>query len=172
MIPYLAVRPLAFASGHSDQVLEAAAASVMPLVTAALVVALYLLARRMGGRPRSALVVAVGAVAGTFVLPYSKEFFAEPLTALGLVAAIERLLAGRPTAAGWWLGVAVLVRPQTLLFTPVVPLVAWRQDGFRSAFRIAAGAAPGVLATVAYNMVRFGQPLRFGTKTSASPHHC
>ena len=161
-IPYLAVRPLALASSDQDHVLEAAAASVMPLVAAALVVALYLLARRLGAGPRSALVVAVGAVAGTFVLPYSKEFFAEPLTALGLVVSIERLLARRPTAAGWWLGAAVLVRPQTLLFTPVVLLVAWSQEGFRSAFRIAAGAAPGVLATFTYNIIRFGHPLRFG----------
>ena len=51
-IPYLAARPIAFASHQTDHVLEAAASSTMAFVTAALVVALYLLARGMGADAR------------------------------------------------------------------------------------------------------------------------
>ena len=161
-IPYVAARPIAFASSQADDVLEAAVSSVMAFVTAALVVALYSLARRLGARADAALLVAVGAVAGTFVLPYSKEFFSEPLTALCLVVAIERSLGGRAVAAGLALGAGVLVRAQSLLFAPVLLLVAWRQYGLRDALRTAAGAVPGIAATFAYNIVRFGDPLGFG----------
>jgi hypothetical protein len=161
-IPYVVARPIAFASSDADDVLEAAVSSVMPLVGAALVVALYLLGRRIGARARAALLVAVGAVAGTFVLPYSKEFFSEPLTALCLVVAIERLLGGRTAVAGFALGAAVLVRAQSLLFAPVLLLVAWWQYGLRASLRTAASAAPGIVATFAYNIARFGHPLSFG----------
>jgi hypothetical protein len=161
-IPYLAARPIAFAFQDADHVLQAAVSPVMGFVAAALIIALYVLARRVGAGAGSALLVAVGAVAGTFVLPYSKEFFAEPLTTLCLVVAIERLVACRSVAAGLALGAAVLVRPQCLLFTPVLLLVACLKDGFRASLRTAAGAAPGVGATFAYNFARFGHPLRFG----------
>jgi hypothetical protein len=161
-IPYVASRQLTFSSRHSNHILEAAVSSVMAFITATLIVALYLLARRLGAELGAALLVAVGAVAGTFVLPYSKEFFSEPLTALCLVVTIERLVAGRSAAAGLAVGAAVLVRPQTLLFTPIVMLVAWFQNGFRASLRTGAGAAVGILATFAYNVARFGHPLRFG----------
>jgi hypothetical protein len=158
----VAARPIVFSSSHADKVLEAAVSSVMAYVAAALVVALYLLARRIGARARASLLVAVGAVAGTFVLPYTKEFFSEPLTALCLVVAIERLLGRRTAAAGFALGAAVLVRAQSLLFVPVLLLVAWWQNGLRASVRTAAAAAPGIVATFAYNISRFGHPLSFG----------
>ena len=161
-IPYIAARPVAAFSGHADHALEAAVSFVMAFVVAALVASLYLLARQLGSRPRAALLVSVGAVAGTFVLPYGKEFFSEPLTALCLVVAIERLLAGRSGAAGWAIGAAVLVRAQSALFAPVLVLAAWRTQGVRASLRAAGGVAPGVAATFAYNFVRFGDPLRFG----------
>ena len=162
VIPYVAVRPIAFASGHPEAILEAAVSLVMAFVAAALVVALYVLGRRLGATVTAALLASVGGVAGTFVLPYVKEFFSEPLTALCITVAIERLLARRSIAAGLALGAAVLVRPQSLLFVPVLVLAAWRQAGFQPALRAAAGAAPGIAATFAYNIARFGHPLRFG----------
>lgn len=162
IVPYIAVRPIAFASDHPDQILEAAASFVMAFISAALVVSLYVLARRLGAAVGAAVLVAVGAVAGTFVLPYVKEFFSEPLAALCLTAAIERLLARRPLAAGFALGAAVLVRPQSLLFVPVLGFVAWWEAGATDALRAAAGAVPGIVGTFAYNVARFGSPLRFG----------
>jgi SAM-dependent methyltransferase len=161
-IPYVLVRPVANRSHHPEEFSAAAVASAIPITTAALVAALYLLARRMGARVGAALLVAVGAVVGTFVLPYSKEFFSEPLAALGLVLAIERLLADRPATAGLALGAAVLTRPQLLLFVPVFVLFAWRRQAGAGLLRAIAGLTPGLVATFGYNFVRFGNPLSFG----------
>jgi SAM-dependent methyltransferase len=161
-IPYAIARPIATRTGHADELLGAAVASVMPIIAAALVVALYLLARRMGARVGAALLVGVGGVVGTFVLPYTKEFFSEPLAALFLVLAIERFLAGRPVLAGLAMGAAVLTRPQIVLFVPVLLLFAWRRQGVGDLWRVTAGLAPGLLVTLGYNLVRFGQPLSFG----------
>jgi hypothetical protein len=162
VIPYLVARPFATVSGDADHVLQAAVSTTMAFVAAALVVSLYVLARRIGATVRSAVVVAVGAVAGTYCLPYSKEFFSEPLAALCVVVTIERLVASRPALSGVAFGAAVLVRPQNLLLAPLVMLVALWQHGVRGAVHAAIGAVPGVLATCAYNAARFGSPLAFG----------
>jgi hypothetical protein len=161
-IPYVLARPLAQLTVERDAILAAAVGSIMALISAALVVALYVLARRLGARVGPALLIGVGAVVGTFALPYSKEFFSEPLAALCLVVAIERMVARRPLTAGLAAGAAVLTRPQTLLFAPVLLFVAWRRLGGAAGIRAAAGLTPGVLATFAYNLLRFGDPLSFG----------
>jgi SAM-dependent methyltransferase len=161
-VPYLLVRPVAVLAVDPAPLLEAAAASTMAFVMGGLAVALHLLARRLGARVRAATVVAGGGVAGTFALPYGKEFFSEPLAALGLVVTVERVLARRPAWAGLALGMAILTRPQNLLFMPVVAAVAWRTQGPRSVVRLGAGLLPGVVLTLAYNYARFGHPLELG----------
>jgi SAM-dependent methyltransferase len=161
-MPYLVVRPIAALTAEPGPILEAAAASMMAPVTGGLAVALYLLGRRLGARVSAATLVAVGAVLGTFVLPYGKEFFAEPLAALALVLTVERLLARRPAWAGLALGMAVLTRPQNLLFVPVVAAVTWLTQGPRAVLRLGAGLLPGVALTFAYNWLRFGDPLKLG----------
>jgi hypothetical protein len=160
--PYLLARPFAVLSGHRAEVLAAAVAWLMPLISAALVVALYLLARRLGAQVGAALLVGAGGVVGTFALPYSKEFFSEPLAALCLVVTIERLLASRSGAAGLVMAAAVLTRAQTLLFAPLLLFVAWRRQGTAGLLRAGAGLAAGLVATLAYNIARYGDPLSFG----------
>jgi SAM-dependent methyltransferase len=162
VVPYVLSWPVAHLSGHTNFVTSAAASLVSPIIAASLIIALYALSRRMGAEIKAALVVAIGAVIGTFMLPYTKEFFSEPLATLCLVVAIERFLARRPGIAGFAMGAAILTRPQTLLFAPVLLLVAWRRDGIRPSLAIIGGLVPGVLATLAYNIVRFGDPLSFG----------
>jgi SAM-dependent methyltransferase/uncharacterized protein YqgC (DUF456 family) len=162
IIPYVLARPLAELTGHPDFVLSAAVSSIMPLIAAALALALYGLARRMGAGLIASVMVGVGIVIGTFMLPYGKEFFSEPLAALCLVVAIERSLAKRSATSGLAMGIAVLTRPQTLLFAPILILVAWRRNGGRAALYTMAGLVPGVVATFAYNVARFGGPFRFG----------
>jgi len=134
----------------------------MAFVMGALAVALFLLGRRLGAGLRPAAVVAVGALVGTFALPYGKEFFSEPLAALCLVVAVERALARRPAWAGLALGLAILTRPQNVLFAPVFAAVAWRAEGLRAVARLGIGMLPGVALTVAYNQVRFGSPFELG----------
>ncbi|MPZ74263.1 MAG: hypothetical protein GEU74_13720 [Nitriliruptorales bacterium] len=160
--PYLAAKTIPVSSGAADKLLEGAVSLSMAFVTAALVVALYVLARRLRSNVGPALLVAVGGVIGTFVLPYGKEFFSEPLTALCLVVAIERLLAGRASASGLAMGAAVVTRTQNVLFAPVLVLVAWRRGGLPAAARTCAGMVPGAVVTLGYNLIRFGDPLTFG----------
>ena len=162
LLPYVLLRPLAMLAPDPAALLEAAVAATMAFVMAGLVVALYLLGRRLGARAGPAAVVATGAVVGTFALPYGKEFFSEPLAALCLVVSVERMLARRPGWAGVALGLAILTRPQNLLFAPVYAAVAWRADGIRAVLRLGLGLLPGVALTVAYNQVRFGNPFELG----------
>jgi SAM-dependent methyltransferase len=161
-VPYALSRPFAVVAGRGDQISAAAVASTMPIVMAALACALFALARRLGARAGPALLVAIGAIAGTFMLPYGKEFFSEPLATLFVVVAVERMLAGRPGTSGLAAGAAVLTRAQTLLFVPLLLIVAWRPGRERSTAAAVAGLAPGVLLTFGYNVVRFGNPLDFG----------
>jgi hypothetical protein len=160
--PYAAVHAIAARSGRVDALGEAAVSATMPLITAALVIAAYLLARRLGAHVGPALLVGVGSVAGTFLLPYGKEFFSEPLAALGIVLAIERTLADRPAAAGGGLAIAILARPQSLAFAPVLLLTVLRRDGIRGLLHALVPASASLLVTLAYNLVRFGNPLSFG----------
>ena len=162
VIPYLLSKPITSLIGHGGFISSGVVSSTMPIVAAALVVALFGLGRRMGADVWAALLVGIGAVVGTFMLPYSKEFFSEPLVVLCLVVAVERWLARKPATAGLAMGLAVLTRPQTLLLVPVFLFVAWRRDGVPASWRVTAGLVPGVLAMFAYNAVRFGDPLRFG----------
>jgi hypothetical protein len=160
--PYVLARPFAVLSGHRADVLGAAVAWLMPLISGALVVALYLLARRLGAQVGAALLVGAGGVIGTFALPYSKEFFSEPLAALCLVVAMERLLASRSGAAGLAMAAGVLTRAQMLLFAPLLLFVAWRRQGIAGLLRAGAGLAAGLVAILAYNVARYGDPLSFG----------
>jgi SAM-dependent methyltransferase len=161
-LPYLAARPVAYLAEEPGPLLEAAAASTMAFVMGALAVAVFLLGRRLGARVAAATLVAVGAVVGTFALPYGKEFFSEPLAALAVVVSVERLLARRPAWAGLALGMAVLTRPQNLIFVPVAAAVVWRTQGSRAVLRLGVGLLPGVALTFAYNWLRFGDPLKLG----------
>jgi hypothetical protein len=98
--------------------------SVMPLIAAALVAAIICWHDGMKAGVGPALIIAVGAIVGTFMLLFSKEYFSEPLATLLLVVVIERMLAERPATAGLAMGAAVLTRPQTLLFAPTVIALA------------------------------------------------
>lgn len=150
---------------HSDFIRTALVGASMTMVISALIVAVYLLARRLGARPSSALIVSIGAVAGTYVLPYSKEFFSEPLSALGIVIAIERALAARPLAAGTGMAIAVISRAQSLLFVPAVFLALVHRRGMNGAMKAAWPVGISIVLTVAYNVARFGDPLEFGYPT-------
>jgi hypothetical protein len=148
---------------------------------------LVLLGRRLGAPLRAAALVAAGTVLGTYVLPYGRDFFTEPLVALGLVAMVERALAGRELQAGAALAFAVLARPQSAALVPLLwafvaaRAVAEGQARGGGASRGAAGEALRAIArtlaplalaaalTVAYNLVRFGDPLEFGYEPPVDP---
>jgi hypothetical protein len=148
--------------GSQENLQNAAAASTMPLIAAGLVIALFALGRRLGGSRPMAVLVAVGAVVGTYFLPYTKDFFAEPLAAVGVVFSIERLFARRPLTAGAWLAIACLARPQTLLFAPLFSTVMWWQLGLKNAVKSALPVLASGVLMGAYNFQRFGNIADFG----------
>jgi hypothetical protein len=175
VLPVALMQPVGAVTGRLDLLEAAAAASLMPLIAGALVAALFALGRRLGAPRRAAALVAAGTVLGTYILPYGRDFFTEPLVALGVVAMVERALAGREAQAGAWLAFAVLARPQSAAFAPLLAafLVAQRGALNRDAVRAVARTAPPLLVaavvTIAYNLVRFGDALEFGYDPPADP---
>jgi hypothetical protein len=179
LLPLLSILPVALAQpigavvGRADLVEAAAAASLMPLITGALAGALYLLGRRLGAPRPAAGLVAAGTVLGTYLLPYGRDFFTEPLVALGLVVMVERALAGRELQAGVALALAVLARPQTAAFVPLLfAFLLLRGGGGVGVAAIVRTLPPLAIAAfvaVAYNVYRFHDALEFGYKPPGDP---
>jgi len=161
IVPYVLARPIADATSHPREISEALVACILPVIGGLLAAALYALSRRLGGGVGTSLFVAVGGVAGTFLLVYLKDFYSEPLAALFVVVSIERVLAGRPLVGGIAAGAAALTRPQ--LFA-LAPILLWRistEGGRRAAVKAGAPIAAAGMLALAYNVARFGDPFQF-----------
>jgi hypothetical protein len=170
IVPVLLAQPIGAVTGRVDLIEAAAASSLMPLAGGALAGALYLLGRRLGAPRPAAALVAAGSVLGTYLLPYGRDFFTEPLVALGLVAMVERALAGRELQAGAALAFAVLARPQSAAFVPLLlAFLLLRGGGARALARTLPPLAVAAAVTVAYNVYRFRDALEFGYKPPADP---
>jgi hypothetical protein len=174
VLPVAIVQPIGAVTGRVDLLEAAAAASIMPFVAGALVAVLYVLGRRLCAPRVAAALVAAGTMLGTYLLPYGRDFFTEPLVALCLAACVERALAGRELHAGTALALAVLARPQSAVFVPLLyAFLVWRAGGVRAAVlpvaRTIAPLAVAAALTVAYNLIRFGDPLQFGYVLPVDP---
>jgi hypothetical protein len=154
------------------------------LVTAGTAAFLAAWLERAGYGPRVALGVASLFGVATLAWPYSKTFFSEPLTGLGLVMAASFTSAYRETGrareaflAGVGLGVAICTRMVNAVLFPLValslwwpaPTVAWRaglrrllggtvREEGRGMLALAAPVAAAVALLLAYNAARFGSP--------------
>ena len=170
VLPVLLAQPIGALTGRTDLIEAATASSLMPLIAGALAAALYLLGRRLTAPRRAAALVAVGIVLGTYLLPYGRDFFTEPLVALGLVVMVERALAGREQQAGAALAFAVLARPQSAAFAPLLlGFVLLRGGGLRAVLRTIPPLAAVAVVTVAYNLYRFHDALQFGYEPPVDP---
>jgi len=171
VVPVALVQPIGAITGRVDLLEAAAAASLMPLIAGALAGALYLLGRRLGAPRAAAALVAGGTVLGTYLLPYGRDFFTEPLVALGLVVMVERALDGRELQAGAALAFAVLARPQSAAFAPLLLgfLCFARGGGLAAVARATAPLVVVGIVTVAYNLYRFHDALQFGYKLPTDP---
>jgi hypothetical protein len=170
ILPVLLAQPIGAVIGRVELVEAAAAASLMPLIGGALVGALFLLGRRLGATRAAAALVAAGTVLGTYLLPYGRDFFTEPLVALGIVVVAERALAGRERQAGTALALAILARPQSGAFAPLLMgYLLLRGGGVAAVLRTLPPLALAALATLAYNLYRFHDALEFGYRPPADP---
>jgi hypothetical protein len=170
IVPVLLAQPLGAIAGRVDLIEAAGAATLMPLAAGALASALYLLGRRLGAPRAAAALVAAGTVLGTYLLPYGRDFFTEPLVALGLVVMVERALAGRELQAGAALAFAVLARPQSAAFAPLLfGFLLLRGGGLAAIARTLPPLAIAAIVTVAYNVYRFHDALQFGYRPPVDP---
>jgi hypothetical protein len=159
---YFLIRPISELTSEPEQVAQAGVAALMPLIAALISVAMYQLARRLGGSKQSSAVVAVGSVAGTFLFAYSKDFLSEPLTTLFVVLAVERALAGRPVGSGAAAAGALVTRPQFLAFAPLLLWRTQRDGGWHAFFKAMVPLSLGLLIDLGYNVLRFGSLTNFG----------
>src|SRR5919197_686349 len=159
-VPYVLAKPF---EGLATTDLERAATSaIMPVIGALLCLVLYELGVALGGRRRDAVLVALAAVFGTYLLVYAKEFFGEPLMALGVALALWRTVARSPTQAALSLVLAMHARPQALLLAPFFWLYWLRDLGLRRSLvpGLVLGAGAGSL--LFYNWLRFGDVTETG----------
>lgn len=145
-----------------------------PVLSAATLALLVLLAGELGMSLWAGVVVALVAGLASPTLPYAATFFSEPLTGLCWTAAVMLMVRGRRQPlpalplAGLVLGLMVLTRvAQAALALPL--LLFWLAEhrgswlvGLRRGLWVLLGALPGLLAVLAYNQVRFGSPLETG----------
>ena len=170
VIAVAVAQPLGALIGQLDLWEAALAASIMPLVAGALAGALYVLGRRLGAPRAAAALVGAGTVLGTYLLPYGRDFFSEPLVALALVVMVERALCGRERQAGAALALAVLARPQSAVFVPLLfGFLLARGGGAKAILRTLAPLTLTAAIIVAYNLHRFADPLEFGYRPPVDP---
>jgi len=160
-VPFYAVaRPLARATSHPE-IATAVVSLIMPLTGGLLVVALYALMRRLRASRVTSAIVSAGVVGGTFLLPYLKDFYSEPLATLFVVLAVERFLARRLGTSGGALMAAGITRPQLFLLGPLFGWRAYLENGPRGLLRLSLPVLAGVVIVLLYNVARFNDPFRF-----------
>lgn len=170
MLPLVAVGALLF---HDPRLLVTL---LEPTVTALTVVALNLLLVELGCSWRRSVAIAVAYAFGTLAWHYSGILFTEPVIGLVLVAAVLGMVRLRRYGSTRWLviagtaaGVAVLMRWDSILTVagPVGLCALWVVGRTPAPLRLrilklAAFAAPIAIAVgiaLAYDALRFGQPL-------------
>lgn len=148
------------------------------VLVAALCALLFALLREIGYSPRVALAATAAAAVASPLWVYAKDFFAEPLAALGLLMFalfLERAAASASwraaLASGAGLGISILARFAHLALLPLALLVvahalAEPRLGRRRAWRLGISMALGLALFLAvgawWNWLRFGAVLASG----------
>ncbi len=139
---------------------------VEPCLAAATAGVVALLALRLGATARAAWLAAISFAVSSIALAYARSFMAEPL--LGLLIALslyfaftknprEIVICAAVTA------LAVLAKPTGVLVGPILSAYLITKDiRWRLAILPGFGALLGLVVYVLYNIMRFGNPLRFG----------
>ncbi len=155
-VPYALAKPFALALGHKEKIEQAAVWLLMPVCAVLLVLILYRLGMLLGAGEPAALLLAIGAVFGTYLLSYLQEYGSEPISALFLVLSVLLAVERRSTWAGAALGMAMLVRPQFVVLAPALVIYLLIAHGRRTAALAVPSLGVALALVCAYNYVRFG----------------
>ena len=167
--------------GKPDSVPKAVVALGQTLVVAGIVWQLFRLAALLT-TPQTALFASLTCAFASLFWPYSSFGFNQPLAAFALLAAVRAAVTGvrqgigrQLTIAGLWIAAGLLTRHELAL--AVIPIglwialdgnVAWRSR-VRRVLAFAPGVAAGVAGWLAYNALRFGNPLDSGFLRDSVP---
>ena len=177
VVPVALATPVAHVVGHKDQLRQFAWSLLIPAFSVALLLWMVVLGTRLGASFGWSTAVAGAALFCTYALPYTEDSFTEPLTALAVVGATERFLAGRRGTAGALIGFGTLARPQLAPLGALLVLACAADTGGAwpsrarvcAGLRAAAGPAVAALLLAAYNLLRFGDALQTGYKKPTDP---
>jgi hypothetical protein len=170
-IVYAISAPVAWmAPSHSYIIRTGIVGASMTFIMAALVVAVYWLARQLRSSPGTALIAAIGTVAEHFSFRTARNFSQSRQRAWSRDC--DRLRFERSAwKCGAGLTVAMLARAQTVLVLAPLIWVVIRRSGMKGALAAAVPIAAGAALTIAYNVARFGNPLDFGYPSEGSRCH-
>lgn len=134
------------------------------LIGALLCVVFYMFGRDLGYGRTASLGGALTLGLTTTFLPYSKQYFADPLAALFLLLTVRYLFLGskegakRAFPAGLFFGAAILTKIDTgLLLVPLgLGLLYEKKDLKKRMMYFAGGLAPFALLTLLYNHFNYG----------------
>lgn len=150
-------------------------------LTAATATVLFVWVRRLGVRSLYGALLALSYCFGTLAWPYARTFFSEPLAALLLLVAAERVdaaqrgVAGAACASGFAAGLLLTTRIASAVALPILVLALClplskageRRRHLRRLVLWGLGLVPGLLLLVLYNQLRFGTPLATGYGSEA-----
>lgn len=145
------------------------------VLTAATSGMVALLTQRLGGSTKGAWLAAVSYSIGTVALAYGRTFYAESLLAFLTVSALYftfGLSRSDVIIGAAFAGLALLAKPAGVLVGPMLAayLLAKRVPIFRSVLPVT-GTAIGFLLYAGFNVIRFGNPLDFGIKSTFQLSH-
>jgi hypothetical protein len=166
-------------AGHAPR---SAALLLNSLLTASTAGLLLIMVRDLGYSTRAGVTVALAYALCSPAWVYTHTFFSEPLVTLSLTGAAlaawrfaQKGRSGWLIAAGGALGLALLARVDALAAFPAFGLylvLTWRAQGaapgviVRQATTALLGFSLGAALTLLYNILRSGEPLDFGYRTS------
>jgi hypothetical protein len=131
------------------------------LTTVLTTLAIILTARRFAVSWRKSGFLALLFAVTTFAWPYAKTFYNEPATSMALAWLVYFAVCYRQEAkfsdglwAGGCLGLAISLRATSLLFIPI--LLIYLFPRWRGWLAVSPGLALGIILTLAYNYLRYG----------------
>ena len=134
-----------------------------------------LLAMRLGATQRGAWLAAVSFCIGTAALAYARIFYAEPLLAFLMVAALYFTfgLSLRNVLIGSaWAALAILAKPTGIILGPILAAyLLFKRAPFLRSILPLAGTALGFALFCVFNTIRFGHPLDFGIPSPFQPSY-